>query len=64
MPADVVAKLSTDIAAVAGMPEVKKKLAPLAAVTIGSTAPEFSTFIRAEYDRWSRLIKESGVKPS
>ena len=64
MPADIVAKLSADIAVVAGMPEVKKKLAPLAAVTVGSTAPEFSTFIRAEYDRWSRLIKESGVKPS
>jgi tripartite-type tricarboxylate transporter receptor subunit TctC len=64
MPADIVAKLSADIAAVAGMPEVKKKLAPLAAVTVGSTAPEFAAFIRAEYDRWSRLIKESGVKPS
>lgn len=64
MPADIVAKLSTDIAAVAGMPEVKKKLAPLAAVTVGSTAPEFATFIRAEYERWSKLIKESGVKPS
>jgi tripartite-type tricarboxylate transporter receptor subunit TctC len=64
MPADIVAKLSTDIAAIAGTPEVKKKLAPLAAVTVGSTAPEFATFIRAEYDRWSKLIKESGVKPS
>jgi tripartite-type tricarboxylate transporter receptor subunit TctC len=64
MPADIVAKLSTDIAAVARQPEVRQRLAPLAAVTVGSTAPEFATFIRAEYDRWSRLVKEAGIKPS
>jgi len=33
-------------------------------MTAGSTAPEFATFIRAEYDRWSTLIKASGVKPT
>jgi tripartite-type tricarboxylate transporter receptor subunit TctC len=64
MPADIVGKLSTDIAAIARQPEVRQKLAPLAAVTVGSTAPEFAAFIRAEYDRWSKLIQESGVKPS
>jgi tripartite-type tricarboxylate transporter receptor subunit TctC len=64
MPADIVAKLSTDIAAIARAPDVKQKLAPLAAMTVGSTALEFATFIRSEYDRWSTLIKASGVKPS
>jgi tripartite-type tricarboxylate transporter receptor subunit TctC len=63
MPADIVARLSADIAAIAHQPEVKQKLAPLAAVTVGSTAPEFSAFIRAEYDRWSKLVRESGIKP-
>lgn len=64
MPADIVAKLSGDIAAIARMPEVKQRLTPLAATTVGSTAPEFAAFIRAEYERWSRLIKEAGVKPA
>jgi tripartite-type tricarboxylate transporter receptor subunit TctC len=63
MPADIVTRLSADIAAIAHQPEVKQKLAPLAAVTVGSTAPEFSAFIRAEHDRWSKLVRESGIKP-
>ena len=50
--------------AIARQPEVKQRLMPLAAVTIGSTAPEFAAFIRAEYDRWSKLIQSSGIKPS
>ena len=63
MPADIVGKLSADIAGIAHQPEVKAKLQPLAAVTIGSTAPDFGTFIRAEYDRWSALIKQAGIQP-
>jgi tripartite-type tricarboxylate transporter receptor subunit TctC len=64
MPADIVARLSGDIAAIARAPEVRQRLAPLAATTVGSTGPEFATFIRAEHDRWSRLVREAGVKPS
>ena len=47
-PSDIVNKLSSDIAAIARMPEVRQQLAPLAAVTVGSSAPEFAAFIRAE----------------
>jgi tripartite-type tricarboxylate transporter receptor subunit TctC len=66
MPAGVVSKLSSDIGAIARLPDVKQQLAPLAAVTVGSTSAEFAGFIRTEYDRWGKLIRDSGVqvKPS
>lgn len=66
MPADIVNKLSGDIAAIARLAEVKQQLAPLAATTVGSTSAEFAGFIRTEYDRWGKLIRDSGVqvKPS
>ncbi len=67
MPPAIVAKLSSDVAAIARMPEVKQQLAPLAATTVGSTSQEFAAFIHAEYERWGKLIRDSGVqvkKPS
>ncbi|HEX2889192.1 tripartite tricarboxylate transporter substrate binding protein [Vineibacter terrae] len=61
-PPDIVAQLNREIAAIARMPEVKQQLEPLAAVTVGNTPEEFTTFIRAEHARWGQLIRDSGVQ--
>jgi len=41
---------------------VKKKLAELGLVTTGSTAAAFLERVKVETERWSRVVKENGIK--
>ena len=41
---------------------MKKKLAELGLVTTGSTPAAFLERVRAETERWSRVVKENDIK--
>ena len=43
-------------------PDVQRRLAEQGAEVVGSTPAEYDTFIRAETAKWTRVIRESGVK--
>jgi tripartite-type tricarboxylate transporter receptor subunit TctC len=62
-PPEIVTQLNREIVAIAHMPSVKAKLEPLAAMTVGNTSAEFAAFIRAEYDRWGKIIRDAGIQP-
>lgn len=61
-PAAVVNKLNAEIAKVMQRPDVKQKLASLAAEPTATTPAEFATFINSEIDRWGAVVKASGAK--
>jgi tripartite-type tricarboxylate transporter receptor subunit TctC len=61
-PRDIVAKLNQEIVRVLGLPEVKEKLSSLGMEPGSGTPAEFEAFIRAETDKWKRVIKASGFK--
>ncbi|MCC7485667.1 MAG: tripartite tricarboxylate transporter substrate binding protein [Burkholderiales bacterium] len=44
-------------------PEARSWFANAAAVPIGNTPQEFGARIRAEFARWTKIIRESGMKP-
>ncbi len=51
-----------DVSVWLGLPEVKDKLA-LIGLDAGGTGPaEFSAFIRAESERWSKVIRDAGFR--
>ncbi len=62
-PADIIARLNQEIVRVLAQPDVKEKLAltGLEAADPGTPA-QFASYIRAETERWSRVIKTSGFK--
>lgn len=62
-PADIVGQLNREIVAIARAPAVKQQLEPLAATTVGNTSEEFAAFIRAEHDRWGKVIRDAGIQP-
>ena len=44
------------------LPEVKAKLANVELDANTSASPaEFAKFVRAEHDKWARVIKEAGI---
>lgn len=63
MPRDIVATLSTEIAKLTRKSDSRAKLINAGAEPVGSTAEEFSTFIAAEFDKWTKVIKAANIAP-
>lgn len=61
-PAPVVNWLHAELAKVMQRPEVRQKLASLAAEPTATTPKEFAAFIDSEITRWASVVKESGAK--
>jgi tripartite-type tricarboxylate transporter receptor subunit TctC len=62
VPRAIVDKLAREVASIVREPEVVKMFVASGAVGIGSTPAEFSKFLRAEMAKWSKVIKEAGIK--
>ena len=61
-PRDIVAKLNQEIVRVLALADVKDKLASIGMEPGGGTPAQFESFIRAETEKWTRVIKASGFK--
>jgi tripartite-type tricarboxylate transporter receptor subunit TctC len=61
-PAAIAAKVSADIAEVLKDPEVRKRLADMSAETLGGTPAEAAALMRADVERWNKVIKAANVK--
>ena len=62
-PAEIVARLNSDLAKVLRLPDVKEQMATLGAEPGGDSTPAFGAFVKAESARWGRIIKERGIRP-
>ena len=60
-PRDVINKLYSEIANILQSPETREKLAADGAEPVGSTPEQFTAFIQSEIDKWSRVVKSSGI---
>jgi tripartite-type tricarboxylate transporter receptor subunit TctC len=61
-PSHAVNRLSREIVALVRAPAIRDKLVADAVIPVGSTPAEFSAHIRAEIERWGRVIKAAGLK--
>ncbi|MCE2948985.1 MAG: tripartite tricarboxylate transporter substrate binding protein [Betaproteobacteria bacterium] len=58
-PAAVVSRLQVGIAAAVADPAIAERLAEQAVELRASSASEFGSFIKAEHDKWSKVIKDA-----
>jgi tripartite-type tricarboxylate transporter receptor subunit TctC len=61
MPPDIVAKLNGEIRASMESEDVKSKLANVGAEVETNTPQEFSQLVKAEIERWAKVVKASGA---
>ena len=61
-PDAIVQKLNTELLAVMALPSVREKLQAQGMEVLGGTPAQFTDYIRAETDRWGRIVRESGAK--
>jgi tripartite-type tricarboxylate transporter receptor subunit TctC len=59
----IVDKIQVAVAKVAADPEVNARLSKFGISAVSTTPAEFDGYVRRELDRWSKVLKESGIKP-
>jgi tripartite-type tricarboxylate transporter receptor subunit TctC len=64
MPRDAVARLQAEVRKHLLAPELKENLTKQGSEPVGSTPEEFTAFIKAEANKWSRVIKQAGLEYS
>ena len=58
----IIERLNAEVAKVMNTPETKNKLAQIGQDVATSTPAEFGKFVRAEYEKWGRVIKEADIR--
>ena len=61
-PPDVVAKLNKAVNDALQDPQVHDKLVKTGATPVGGTPESLGTFMKAEYEKWGRVVREHGIK--
>jgi tripartite-type tricarboxylate transporter receptor subunit TctC len=62
LPADIVAKLQTEMAKIVKQPDVSQRLLTIGFEPVGSTAPEFAKYIKDEMTKYGAIIKSANIK--
>jgi tripartite-type tricarboxylate transporter receptor subunit TctC len=60
-PKEVIAKLGAELKRALAAPEVKEKFAAQGFAAVWSTPEAFGSFLQAEVDKWSTVVKTSGT---
>ncbi len=61
-PPAVIAKLNSAVNAALNDPDVRAKLIKSGATPVGGTPEAMGTFLKAEYEKWGRVVRERGIK--
>jgi tripartite-type tricarboxylate transporter receptor subunit TctC len=61
-PRDILAKISTDVSKALENPELREKITALSATVVGDTPEQFGATMRADSEKWARVIREANIK--
>ncbi len=61
-PVEIVNRLHAEIARAIGVPEFRERFLSEGAVPVGGPPAQLDKLVRAEIAKWTRLVKEAGIK--
>ena len=61
-PKAVVDVLSRQLARIVLLPDIQQRLAALGFAAVGSTPDEFAAQIKADIEKWSKVVRDAGIK--
>jgi len=62
-PRELVVRLNTEVVRILALSDVRQRLEEMGAAPIANNTPEnFSAFVRREYDKYAKVVKDSGAK--
>jgi tripartite-type tricarboxylate transporter receptor subunit TctC len=62
-PKDVIARWHADTVAVLAMPDVRERIVALGFDVVGNTPDQYNAIVKADIEKWTRVVKASGAKP-
>jgi tripartite-type tricarboxylate transporter receptor subunit TctC len=62
-PKPLLAKLSSEVARIVGLPDVKERLLALGADPAPTSPEGFDAYIRGEVAKFQKIVQEAGIKP-
>ncbi len=60
-PPKIVAKIAADVARIVKAPDTRERFAGLGADAEGTTPEEFRRYLRADVEKWAKVVKAAGV---
>ena len=61
-PADIVDKLNGDVAKILAHADIKRSFATDGAMPMGGSPRDFAAFHKAEYEKWGKVVKQTGIR--
>jgi len=61
-PPAMITKIHDAFVAAINDPVVKEKLIQSGAIPVANSPAEFGKFLKEEYDRWGKVVREKGIK--
>ena len=62
-PPAIVARLNSEFGKVIENPEVKKRLVNVGFEAFASSPDEFGDFIKVQFGKWGKMVKDAGIQP-
>ena len=62
LPTEIVDRLNRELVRAIRMPDVTEKVAAQGNFVIGDTPEQFANYIRADFEKWGRVVKEARIK--
>jgi tripartite-type tricarboxylate transporter receptor subunit TctC len=62
LPRPILTRLHEELIRILNQPDVKSRIESDGSEPVGSSSEEFRRFMRADMDKWAKLVKESGAK--
>jgi tripartite-type tricarboxylate transporter receptor subunit TctC len=60
-PAEILERLNGTIAKFMHAPDMRQRMTDSGSVAVGSTREEFARHLRSEFDKWAKVIRQSGA---
>jgi tripartite-type tricarboxylate transporter receptor subunit TctC len=62
-PREAIVRIRDEVAKAMAIPEIRDRLLSLGQVPVASSPDDFSRFIRAEREKWLKVIRQAGIQP-
>lgn len=62
-PKPIIDRLSVEVVKALALPTLRRRLIDLGAEPLGSRPDEFGAFVKAEYEKWGKMIRDANIQP-
>ena len=62
LPSEIAAKASAEVARILAVPAMREKFVQQGSDPVGSTPDEFGAYMRAETEKWARVVRATGAR--